>query len=717
MPNLTLDAPLSELNGLGPRFLSKLKRLNIATIRDLLFHFPVRYEDWSETALISELKPGDEKTIRAVVKEINLSRSWRRRITIVEALLSDDSGSIRAVWFNQPYVKQILKQGVEANFAGKVLVRKEKIYLSNPTYELVGGGAEQTKHTGKLVPIYPETKRLTSKGLRFFIYSALERLEKIPEFLPQDVLADNKLPEINSALREIHSPENLTDANRAKRRFAFEELFLLQMKNIMQKMSLAKEAAKAINFDIDGVKKIIEGLPFPLTVSQKKSLWEILKDIKKNHPMNRLLQGDVGSGKTIVAGVAAIITAENYQVAFMTPTEILARQHYKTLTKFFRNFSGGIGLLVSKETKLFMGDDLEEKIEKRQFIKGIEAGRIKIVVGTHALIQKSVNFKSLALVIVDEQHRFGVGQRAHLLREALTKNKIHPHLMTMSATPIPRTLMLSIFGDLDLSIIDELPKGRKTIITKIVDPVNRDKAYAFIRGQVRRGRQVFVICPRIEPVENKELVNYKNFQTLEVKTVKEEYEKLSKKVFPDLRVALLHGKMPAKGGSASGGKSKEEVMTDFAAGKLDILVTTSVVEVGVDVPNATIMMIEGAEKFGLAQLYQFRGRVGRGEHQSFCFLFTESPAKTTRDRLEALLTAKNGFELAEKDLKFRGPGEFLGEDQTGIPDVAMSALQNPELIKTAREAAEKVLKRSSALKNYPELKNRLKQFNKEIHLE
>ncbi len=521
---------------------------------------------------------------------------------------------------------------------------------------------------------------------------------------------------------------------------------------------MQKQKAYPVKYEVENVKQILSALPFELTPSQKKSLWEILQGVAKPHPMNRLLQGDVGSGKTIVAGIAAITTAEepnNLQAAFMAPTEILARQHYQTLTKFFKEFTGGIGLLISKEARIFYGEGLEESVKKSGFIKETTAGRIKIIVGTHALIQKTVSFQNLGLVIIDEQHRFGVKQRAHLLRDS--KLRMHPppkanpplaenlqkgqktfvdadkfvdshripHLLSMSATPIPRTLMLSVFGDLDLSLISELPKGRKRIITKIVDPANRNKAYAFIRGEVKKGKQVFVVCPRIEPqVENQSVevrppeINYQYFggrtsQILEVKAVKDEYEKLANKVFPDLRVAMLHGKMRSD--------AKKKVMAEFAAGENDILVSTSVIEVGVDIPRATIMMIEGAERFGLAQLYQFRGRVGRGEKQSFCFLFTESSSETTRRRLQSLLTAKNGFELAEQDLKIRGPGEFLGGPsgwaQTGLPDVAMRALQSPELLKEARTAAEEILKEDPELKNYPLLKERLGQFEKEVHLE
>ncbi len=726
MQKIPLSAELHEIHGIGPRFVMKLKKLGIVTAKNLIWHFPTRYEDWRETSFIEDLKPGDSKTIKGMISEIESRRSWKRRMTIVEATITDETGSIKAVWFNQPYVKNILQEGVVASFAGKVLEGKTKndLHLSNPTYEVLNVASlddvVETKHTGRLVPIYPETKGLTSKGIRMLSQKILDNLEPVKEFLPQEILKSHNFPEVNVALRNIHFPNSLDDAELAKERFAFEELFLIQLNNLYQKFSLSKEKAPAMDNAERTISNAAKNLPFELTKSQKEALGEILIDLEKSEPMNRLLQGDVGSGKTIVAGLSALVTAYNgYQSAIMAPTEILARQHYRTLAKLFPNFTQGIGLLVSKEARVSYGESLETDIKKPALLKEASDGKIKILIGTHALIEKGVAFKNLGLVVVDEQHRFGVKQRAALSGHA----RLVPHFLSMSATPIPRTIMMTMFGDLDLSIISELPKGRKEIITKIVDPENRDKAYAFIRGQVRRGRQVFVVCPRIEPSEANPVSSTwsSDWEQLEIKSVKEEYEKLAKTVFPDLRVAMLHGKMPTSSktrrGLASGGKSKEEVMRDFTDGKTDILVSTSVIEVGVDVPNATIMMIEGSERFGLAQLYQFRGRVGRGQHQSFCFLFTESPSRNTKDRLNSLLTAKNGLELAEKDLRFRGPGEFLGKEQTGMPDIAMKALQKPELVKAARSAAELVAKNGWEMKNYPALYEKFREFRRKVHLE
>ena len=426
--------------------------------------------------------------------------------------------------------------------------------------------------------------------------------------------------------------------------------------------------------------------------------------------MNRLLQGDVGSGKTVVVAIAALLAAkQGYQVVFMAPTEVLAKQHYKTMTKIFAplisSWELNVGILTGNEARCFFGKDLETEKKKAELVKEIANGAVKIIIGTHAVIQKDIKFKNLALAIIDEQHRFGVKQRAKF---AADKKKLFPHFLSMSATPIPRTLSLTIFGDLDLSIINELPKGRQEITTKIVAPANRKKAYDFIRKQVKEGRQAFVICPRIEASEKEDGTAHQ-MMWKDVKAVKDEFKKLATKIFPDLVVGMLHGKMKSA--------EKSEIMNDLAKNKINILVSTSVIEIGVDVPNATIMMIEGAERFGLAQLYQFRGRVGRDKYKSYCFLFTSSSSANAKQRLKSLVEAKNGFELAEKDLEIRGPGEFLGHSQTGLPDLAMNALNNMELTKAARDTAEKIIKKDPELEGDEVLKEKLEHFQNQIHLE
>jgi ATP-dependent DNA helicase RecG len=745
MGGVKLETPLESLRGIGPAFLKRLNRLGIKSVRDLLWYFPARYEDFSQIYKIAELEPGLQATVRGQIARIKMRRTWRRHMALVEAKIQDETGSIKAVWFNQPYILNILRAGRFANFSGKVAISDDgDIYLSHPAYEVIGRLPENknhTKHTARLVPIYHETRGLTSRGLRFLIQPLLANIEPLQEWLPEDVLEKQSLPEINKAVADIHFPSKIDEALAAKKRFAFEDLFLLQLTNLQQKLKLAREKAPVVTTDIEHLKKVISELPYKLTLSQKKSLWEIIQDLARARPMNRLLQGDVGSGKTVIAALAALIASENgYQTAFMAPTEVLARQHFETIKKLFAGIASikqpPVGLLTSSEARILretdeeskinplnapgVGGELVESIKKSELHKKIKNGDVKIVIGTHALIQKGVKFGNLALVIIDEQHRFGVKQRAAV--SGAESGKI-PHFLSMSATPIPRTLMLTIFGDLDISLITELPAGRKNIITKIVPPNERRKTYEFIRAEVESGRQVFVICPRIEaPKEQAKNAttimpqlwynrssNFSEFKKLEIKSVKEEYEKLSKKIFPDLKVAMLHGQLKPK--------EKEKIMREFGDGKTDILVSTSVVEVGVDVPNATIMMIEGADRFGLAQIYQFRGRVGRGPDQSYCFLFTDSPAKTTRERLQAIIEAKNGFELAERDLKIRGPGEFLGTAQTGFPDTAMSGLMNLELVKASREAAAEIMQKSGGLISYPLLKKRLDLFQRQIHLE
>ncbi len=703
--NNILNQPLKLLKNIGPKFLKKFQKLEIETIKDLLWHFPYRYENFSQVCLIKNITPHQEITIKGLIKEIKTFRTWRNRFYITEALIQDESGTLKAVWFNQPYLKNILKPGQKFNFSGIVKIKNNELYLNNPIYEASLSYGE-TKHTARIIPIYPETKGLTSKAIRNFIKPILDGLKKLDDFLPEEILKKENLPSLLKALKDIHFPKKIEDALNAQKRFAFEDIFLIQIHNLLERIKINHQKAYAFKIDLEHLKKNLKKLPFELTFSQKKVLWEILKDLEKNQPMNRLLQGDVGSGKTIIAALTALEIAKNqYQTAFMAPTEILARQHYETFKKFFFDFENGLCLLTSSEAKVYYGYHLETSLKKKQLYQEIKANKIKIVIGTHALIQKEVIFDKLALVIIDEQHRFGVEQRASLLKKHQTeKNQPLPHFLSMSATPIPRTLALTIFGDLDISVINELPKNRKPIITKIITPKNKEKAYQFIRQEIKKGRQAFVICSRIE--ENQK---HQDKIKAEVKSVKTEYKKLSQTIFPDLKIALLHGKMKPK--------EKEKIMNDFLQRKIDILVATSVIEVGIDVPNATIMMIENAERFGLAQLYQFKGRVGRGEHQSYCFLFTETNNKKSYQRLYAILTAKNGLVLAEKDLKLRGPGEFLGQAQTGLPDLAMKALKNLNLVKKSRLLAFEIIKKDPSLKKYPLLLKRIKALKKEVHLE
>ena len=720
-----LETELQYVKGVGPAFAARLEKLGLKTVKDLLWHFPSRYEDFSTISNIADLVPGEAATIQGVIHDIKIARSFHKKMFIIQAVVADNTGSIRATWFNQKFLISMLKKGMVVNLAGKVSMGKGGLSFSHPSYEIVGfsedeeqfmedaeeyrNEIESFKHTGRLVPIYPETRGVTSKGLRFLIKPLLEVMERVPETLPAEMLKKSGVAEINDALHRIHYPDTMEDVLLARRRFAFEDIFYLQLVNILERSRLAKENAHACWIDQKWFKELLGTLPFELTQGQKNTIDEVMLDLAKPHPMNRLLQGDVGSGKTIVAILASIIVAENgLQASFMAPTEILATQHYLTFKKIFGEYDKGVALLTASGARVFYGEGLESDMKKPEVIKKLAKGEIKIAIGTHALIQKGVEFRDLALVVIDEQHRFGVKQRQALVGHKKGNGEILPHFLSMSATPIPRTLSLTLFGDLDISIISELPKGRKEIITKVVPPTKRTDAYAFIRGQVKKGRQVFVICPRIERSEEEE-GGQKNWFAVDTKTVKEEYEKLSKKIFPDMRVAMLHGKMKAK--------EKDDVMGAMKKGAIDVLVATSVIEVGVDIPNATIMMIEGSERFGLAQLYQFKGRVGRGEHQSFCLLFTDSSSDQTKNRLEALVSAKNGFELAEKDLELRGPGEFMGQSQTGLPDLAMRSLRDLKLVKSAREAAEGVLTKDPELAQHPQLKDVVWKFHDKVHLE
>lgn len=705
MSSLPLTTPIPLLKGMSAYFSERLAKLGILTARDLLFHFPYRYEDFSRVISIAALEEGKSCTIRGFVEKIDTRRLWKRRMTIIEARVADVSGKITIIWFNQSYVAKSLLTGTEANFAGRVTERNGKKTMTNPLYETVKSGT--ARHTAGIIPIYRETKGLTSKGMRFFIQPVLDAV-KIPETLPVEILEKEKLLPADKALHAVHFPASLGEAYTAKKRFAFEELLLLSIQmGIERKVTEAKKAI-SITISPEEIKKLLTIVPFSLTESQKHALWETIKDMERPFPMHRLLQGDVGSGKTIVAALACALTAQKgFQATLMAPTEILARQHYMNFVKLFGECEFGIALLTSSGARASYGAGLEAEIQKTSLTREIKSGKVNIVIGTHALLEKNASFKNLAFAVVDEQHRFGVSQRAKLLAPETLGDAV-PHFLSMSATPIPRTLSLTLFADLDLSLITELPKDRKPIFTRLVPKKERESAYETIQQEIKNGRQVFVICPRIEPQEEIPLTE-KETQALEIKSVKIEYEKLSKKIFPDLSVAMLHGKMKSS--------EKERIMSTFAKGDVDILISTSVIEVGIDIPNATIMMIESAERFGLAQLYQFRGRVGRGIHQSQCFLFTEKEDEETLLRLSYLEKAKNGFELAEYDLKTRGPGQFFGNTQSGFPDLAMAALRNPELLKSAKLYAETILAEDPTFKKYPGIRERMHGFAKGLHRE
>src|SRR3989344_3082585 len=723
------DDSIKNLKSVTPAILKKFNRLGVHTIRDLLFHFPTRYNDFSNVKLIEDLALGEVATVRGILKKITATHAWRRRLTMAEAIVTDESGTLRAVWFNQPYLAKTFRVGEELSLAGKLTKSKRGNYLANPAYERATQVDDLT-HTGGLVPVYPETTGLRSRWIRFLTKQALSCAAKVPDPLPDAMRVRMNLLPLATALPQIHFPETMEEAEEARRRFAFEEIFLIQLRVLRDRQALQEKKAPAIAIDLEKIKKFVAALPFPLTHAQRKAAWEIVNDTAKSIPMNRLLEGDVGSGKTVVAVLAALnVVGAGYQVAYLAPTEILALQHFSTFKSLFSQFDVSIGLLTASQKKL--SSPLGESA-KVQVAKLAESGEVQIVIGTHAVIQDKIRFKNPGLVIVDEQHRFGVAQRAHLQKRQATSSKrqetrsaeekmvadsivahsslLTPHFLSMTATPIPRTLALTVYGDLDISLLDQVPSGRKPVMTRVVPSEKRAACYGFIRNEVRAGRQVFVVCPRIEVATND--MGQETRQSLlneEVKTVKAEYETLSKKVFPDLRIRMLHGKMkPAE---------KEKVMRDFKAGAFDILVSTSVVEVGVDIPNASVMLIEGAEKFGLAQIHQFRGRVGRGFHQSYCFLMTTSPFAAESARLKAVVSAKNGFELAEKDLAIRGPGDFFGSRQSGIPPFAYKSFTDMKIVQSARNEAAELIEKDPQLARHAALKQRLEEFETTVHLE
>lgn len=695
---------ISTIPRVNEKYADALGRLNIRTIRDLLFHFPFRYEDYSERVPIDNLEKGMTATVMGTVVSSKLSRTWKKKMLIVEAHIQDESGTMRAVWFNQPYISDQLLEGRAVRLSGKVGEDAKGIYFSNPAWER---SSREPTNTGRLVPIYPETEGITSRWLRWQIGNLIKLAADIDDPIPSEMLGELHLPDLKTSLKYIHFPTSENQFLLAQKRFAFQNMLLIQLASLRTRQAWEKENAVSIPFNNGTIKKFVDSLPFQLTGAQKKASFEILKDLEHSKPMNRLLNGDVGSGKTVVAAIASLSAINsNCQVALMAPTEVLARQHFESISKLFSNQNITVALLTNSYQLIHPCHSAQDdtiKLSRTELLEKIKAGEVDIIIGTHALIQKDVRFKNLALVIVDEQHRFGVQQRAYLQKEIESINdglagKI-PHLLSMTATPIPRTLTLAFFGDLDLSILDEMPKNRKQIITKIVLPSKREDAYDFVRKEITKGRQAFIIFPLVEESE----------KLSELKAATQEHERLSRDIFPDLKLGLLHGKLKAK--------EKESVMQDYKDKKFDILVATSVVEVGIDVPNASVIMIEDADRFGLSQLHQFRGRVGRGEHQSYCLLFAGKGKTSENKRLKALEKNSDGFAIAEEDLKLRGPGEFFGTRQSGIPDIAMQHIGNIKLVEISRNYAQELINEDSALDKHKLLKKELEKFTTNVHLE
>ncbi|MBU1131885.1 ATP-dependent DNA helicase RecG [Patescibacteria group bacterium] len=681
---MEMDTPIKLLSRVGKTTAGRLKNLGLEQASDLIFYFPFRYDDFSLQKKISDLLPDEAVTIKVRVQLIATRRSFRKRKILTEALVSDDSGSLKVIWFNQPFLTKMIKPGDEIYLSGKI--DESRIQMVSPDFEKVKA---ETVHTARLVPIYHLTSGITQKQLRFLLHQTLPLMKSAAEFLPKEIIDKYEFPSLARALVNIHFPRDAASEEDARARLSFDELFLIQLAIQLARKKIREKKSPSIAFLEKQTKDFVAGLPFELTPAQKKCSWEIIKDLQKENPMNRLLEGDVGSGKTVAVALAMLNAALNgYKTVMMAPTEILAEQHYQTLQKLFSKQSFKIILFTSSKREIN-----GEKLSKKQLLDKLGEGEFDIVVGTQSVIQENVKIKDLGLVVVDEQHRFGVNQRKALVEK--NNEEIIPHFLSMTATPIPRSLVLTLYGDLDLSIINQMPAGRKKIITKVVYEQNRLEAYEFIRRQIADGRQVFVICPLIDPSDK-----------LGVKSVTQEYERLKNEIFPELNLGIMHGRLKSK--------EKEEVMMKFKEKEYDILVSTSVIEVGIDVPNSTIMMIEGSDRFGLAQLHQFRGRVGRGEFQSYCYLFSENGSPLTQKRLKYLETCSDGFSLAEKDLELRGSGEVYGTRQSGLPDLKIASLTDVETIKIAQLEAKSLVEKNGIT---PELASALKKLNLSLHFE
>lgn len=719
---LTLSSPVSSLIRLKDTVAFGLKKLGIITIEDLLYHFPSRYADASSFASIGSLVEGQDATVRGRLTKLAAKKGWKSKMTMTEGVIEDVSGSMHIVWFNQPYLSKMLSVGQIVELTGKVSMYKDKPTLTNPSMreeKILAIDSHDSlfgSDNGPLTPIYPETKGVSSEWFHHAVMRALSSIEIIPEHIPESLLKQYSLPLLKTALIWIHGPKSKQDAVIARKRFAFDEIFTINLARQKERQEVKDKKAYSIDLATVDTSWFTKRFPFPLTDAQTSATNRILADLEQDTPMSRLLEGDVGSGKTAVAAIATYATVMNrptkngskqtfgnLQVAYMAPTEILATQHFESFIEFFKDSGISIALITGSgarkyPTKVASSRTPWTTISRPQLKKWIANGEIPIVIGTHTLIQKSLEFKHLALAIIDEQHRFGLNQR-----KGLAKKDAHfPHLLSMTATPIPRTLALTIYGDLDLSVLDQMPIGRKAPITEIVPTTKREATYEAIKKELEKGRQLYVICPRIDlPDPDKE-------KAVQATSVVEEAKRLERDVFPGYKVGILHSKMTKE--------KKESVMLSFKNKEIDILVATSVVEVGVNVPNATLMIIEGAERFGLSQLHQLRGRVMRSSDQPYCYLFADAKSDKTMQRMKFFVQAKNGFELAEYDLQLRGTGELTGMKQWGVSDIGMDALRNLKLVEAARDSAVAIVTADPTLAAHPLLRDRI-QTLEHMHFE
>ncbi len=721
------DDLLEQQFRLIPTQKSALKRLGLRTVRDLLYHFPTRYENPGTEAAARTLVPGGKAVLFGTLSNLKARKLWKSRRNITEGWFEDGSGRVKVMWFNQPYMASYVQEGALVRVTGTVGGSAEKPYIANPEVERIAASDIPTgifenqesaaENPAALFPVYPETRGITSRWLYHALKKVLENgaHRHIPDPIPADVRVRLNLPELADALVWVHEPEKLTHAGAARKRFSFEEMFALQTARAQERAENDAESAFEITDAEQHVNTFLKNSSFPPTGAQRRAIAHIIADFNKQHPMARLLEGDVGSGKTLVAAASAYAVVHarppgrasgTLQVAYMAPTEILAQQHFESFIQYFKHLPINIALITGSGCKKFPSKVAPGKatdISRAQLLKWVANGEIAMVVGTHALIQKSLEFQHLAFAIVDEQHRFGTRQRAALARKVVSEQNALPHFLSMTATPIPRTLALTIYGDLDISVLDELPPGRAQVTTKIIGPTDRAKCYEEVRKRIVSGRQAYVICPRInEPDPTK-------INALMAKSAKAEAIRLKKEVFPEFEIGLLHGAMKPK--------EKDEVMRRFTAGEIQILVATSVVEVGVNVPNATVILIEGAERFGLAQLHQLRGRVMRSSHPPLCFLVPQTKGEVSMKRLRALEKSADGFALAEADLETRGAGDLYGRAQWGVSDLGMEALKNPRLIEAAREEAHAIIAKDPTLAQHRALADRMSRGALELHAE
>ncbi len=671
---MKLDSPLSKVKGVGIKSGEQFALAGINTVGDLINFLPRTYEDFSHITLISDITPG-KTTIKAKCEKIS-TRPVRRGLRITTATLVDSSGKLQAVWFNQPYRETQLKSGQEFYFSGVFEFNYNRYQLTNPSAERV---SDMPVQTDRILPIYRSIKGLKSTLVRKILSELRPLITMLPETLPEYLIKSEKLMSRSQSILTMHFPENIADVETARERLAFEELFQLLLASQFNRMENAKLTGWHIPFEQPVVLNFVKRLPFKLTSAQRISAWQIIQDMEQKTPMNRLLQGDVGSGKTVVAGLVACQVAHfGYQTAVMAPTEILANQHAETLQKLLEPLGVSVGLLTGSV----------KGAARKTLYKQIETGEVKVVVGTHALIQETVKFHKLGFVVIDEQHRFGVDQRQQLLK----KSEHMPHMLAMTATPIPRSLALTVYGELDISILNELPLGRKPIKTKIWSPNSLAQLYELIDNELFAGRQAYIICSLIDDNPDNE-----------VKSVQSEYVKLQNSIFKHRRLGLLHGKLKSA--------EKSAVMQKFSDGNIDILVSTTVVEVGVDVANATVIVIENADRFGLSQLHQLRGRVGRSLHQSYCYLITSTSAKPTQ-RLREIEKSNDGFYLAEVDLRLRGPGEIYGHSQHGALNLQIATLGDTKLIARAQNQAKKFIDTKINLLQYKQLDAKVKYYQR-----